>query len=95
MQSPGGGPRGAAPRSSSNPQYTVPNNAPKNHLLSTFLSACSIQIERKNSFKSKKIYVQGKYFNLKLSEHLEAHLMLTLKHGRHNEIISFKHNHYL
>ena len=29
-----------------------------------------------------------------LSEHLEVHLMVTLKHTRHNELTSFQHNHY-
>ena len=29
-----------------------------------------------------------------LGEHLEAHLMVTLKHRRHNELTSFQHNHY-
>ena len=41
----------------------------KNYFLGTFLSVCCIQIEKKTSFKLKKIYVQGKYLNLMLGEH--------------------------
>ena len=29
-----------------------------------------------------------------LGEHLEVHLMVTLKHRRHYELTSFQHNHY-
>ena len=66
----------------------------KNYFFGTFLSVCCIQIEKKTSFKLKKIYVQGKYFNLMLGEHLEAHLIMTLKHGQRNKLTSFQHNHY-
>ena len=38
--------------------------------------------------------MQSEYFNLMLGEHLEAHLMVTLKYGRHYELTSFQHNHY-
>ena len=68
---------GSRGRSSNDPAVHSTKNVPKNYFLGTFLSVCCIQIERKNSFKLKN-YVHGKYFNLMLSEHLEAHLMVTL-----------------
>ena len=88
-----GRPGGEAPRISSDPAVHSTKMRPKNYFLDTFLSVSCIEIERKNSFKWKKIYVQGKYFNLMLGEHLEEHLMVTLKHGRHNELTGFQHNH--
>ena len=64
--------------------------------LSWYIFICVLHTNSKETFiQIENIYVQGEYFNLVLGEHLEAHLMLTLKHGRrHNGLTSFQHNHY-
>ena len=84
-QSPGGSSRDPA-------VHSTKKCPPKATVLVHFYLCAAYKLKGKIHFKQN--YVQGKYFNLMLCEHLKAHLMVVLKHGRHNELTSFQHNHY-
>ena len=71
-------------------QYTEPKKWPPKPLSWYILSVCCIKSERKNSFKLKKFMCKA---NISTSCSVNISLV-TLKHGRHNELTSFQHNHY-